>query len=117
MKKYFLFDLDGTLTDPKLGICTCVQYALKDQGIEVNNLDVLEPFIGPPLKDSFMHFYGMNEENAEKAIAKYRERFSEVGLFEMKCMKVFHRCFGDLRQRALSLQWHPVSRRYSWNAF
>lgn len=82
MKKYFLFDLDGTLTDPKLGICTCVQYALKDQGIEVDNLDVLEPFIGPPLKDSFMTFYNLSEEDAEKAIAKYRERFSETGLFE-----------------------------------
>ena len=49
MKKYLLFDLDGTLTDPKIGITTCVQYALHSFGIEEPDLDKLEPFIGPPL--------------------------------------------------------------------
>ena len=82
MKKYLLFDLDGTLTDPKLGITTCVQYALKSFGVEETDLDKLEPFIGPPLKDSFMQFYGMSEEQAETAVAKYRERFQDIGLFE-----------------------------------
>ena len=46
-KKYILFDLDGTLTDSYLGITRCVQYALNDQGIEENNLDVLKQYIGP----------------------------------------------------------------------
>ena len=81
-KKYILFDLDGTLTDPKVGICTCVQHALKAYGIEEPDLDKLEPFIGPPLKDSFMQFYGLSEEDAVAAIEKYRERFSTVGKFE-----------------------------------
>ena len=81
-KKYILFDLDGTLTDPKLGICTCVQHALKEFGIDEPNLDKLEPFIGPPLKDSFMEYYGLSEEQAELAIEKYRERFSVTGKFE-----------------------------------
>ena len=45
MKKYLLFDLDGTLTDPKIGITTCVQYALHSFGIEEPDLDKLEPFI------------------------------------------------------------------------
>ena len=82
MKEYLLFDLDGTLTDPKVGITTCVQYALKEFGIEEPDLDKLEPFIGPPLKDSFIKYYNFSDEDAEKAIAKYRERFSEIGLFE-----------------------------------
>ena len=84
MKNYLLFDLDGTLTDPKVGICTCVQYALASFGIEEPDLDKLEPFIGPPLKDSFMKFYQMDEAQAEAAIEKYRERFSDTGIFENK---------------------------------
>lgn len=82
MKEYLLFDLDGTLTDPKVGITTCVQYALKAFGIEESNLDKLEPFIGPPLKNSFMEFYDMTDEQAEAAVEKYRERFRDIGLFE-----------------------------------
>lgn len=82
MKEYLLFDLDGTLTDPKPGITTCVQYALRSFGIEEPDLDKLEPFIGPPLKDSFMEFYGFDDKKAEAAIEKYRERFRDVGLYE-----------------------------------
>jgi phosphoglycolate phosphatase len=79
---YILFDLDGTLTDPKPGITACVQYALHSMGIEEPDLDKLEPFIGPPLRDSFREFYGMDTEQAEEAVVKYRERFSEKGLYE-----------------------------------
>ena len=82
MKKYFLFDLDGTLTDPKEGITTCVQYALHSLGIEEPDLDRLESFIGPPLKDSFMEFYGFTREQAFLAVEKYRERFDHQGIYE-----------------------------------
>ncbi len=79
---YLLFDLDGTLTDPKPGITRCVAYALDSYGIHVENLDTLTCFIGPPLVDSFMEYYGFSEEQAQAACAKYRERFSSEGLFE-----------------------------------
>lgn len=82
MYQYILFDLDGTLTDSKIGITTCVQYALHKMGIEEPDPDRLEPFIGPPLIDSFREFYGMNEAEAVRAVEYYRERFSTVGLFE-----------------------------------
>lgn len=77
-----LFDLDGTLTDPKEGICKSVQYALRAFGIEEPDIDKLEPFIGPPLVDSFMEFYGMTKERAAEAVVKYRERFSVRGWSE-----------------------------------
>lgn len=84
MSKYdvILFDLDGTLTDPELGITTCVQYALEAQGIHVEDRNTLRPFIGPPLVEGFMTLQGLSREQAEEATAKYRERFSTVGLYE-----------------------------------
>ena len=83
-KEYLLFDLDGTLTDPKEGITKSVQYALKHYGIWVDDLDSLCPFIGPPLKDSFQKYYGFPEEQAREAIQGYREYFSVKGWRENK---------------------------------
>lgn len=82
--QYILFDLDGTLTDPKEGITKCVAYALDTYGIQVEDLDSLCKFIGPPLKESFMVYYGMDDKQGEEAVEKYRERFSVTGLFENK---------------------------------
>ncbi len=80
--QYMLFDLDGTLTDPKIGITTCVAYALEHLGVKTENLDDLCKFIGPPLIDSFQDDYGFSQEDAKFLVSKYRERFSEKGLFE-----------------------------------
>ena len=82
IKKYILFDLDGTVTDPMIGITKSVRYALNKFGIEVEDLNNLCKFIGPPLKDSFMNFYNFTEEDALKAITYYREYFSTNGLYE-----------------------------------
>lgn len=82
MISYLLFDLDGTLTNSKEGITKCVQYALNDQGIMVDNLDLLEPFIGPPLYQSFQEFYHMDAAQAERAVEKYRERYTSTGWLE-----------------------------------
>ncbi len=82
MFQYILFDLDGTLTDPKPGITGCVQYALHEMGIEEPDADRLEVFIGPPLVESFMQFYGMERRLADRAVEKYRERFAVTGIYE-----------------------------------
>lgn len=82
MISYILFDLDGTLTNPKEGITKCVQYALDAFGIHEPDLDKLIPFIGPPLLQSFQEFYGFTPEDAVAAVEKYRERFSTIGLYE-----------------------------------
>ena len=80
MKKYLLFDLDGTLTDPKVGITTCVQYALKDLGIEEEDLSKLEPFIGPPLKDSFMKYYDLDVTIVDNKLQIYKFLTKELSL-------------------------------------
>lgn len=77
-----LFDLDGTLTDPKEGITKCIEYALNKFEIQVGHLDELIPYIGPPLYDSFIKLGSFSEENALLAVDYYRERFREVGMFE-----------------------------------
>ena len=82
MYKYILFDLDGTLIEPKEGITRCVAYALNKFGIEVKNLDDLTVFIGPPLIDSFMLYYNMSLEDANLAVKYYRERFKVNGILE-----------------------------------
>lgn len=77
-----LFDLDGTLTDPAEGITNSVAYALEKYGIKVEDKRSLCSFIGPPLNDSFIKFYGFTPENAMNAIWVYREYFRDRGIFE-----------------------------------
>ncbi|WP_283674644.1 HAD hydrolase-like protein [Butyricicoccus sp. Marseille-Q5471] len=79
MFSYVLFDLDGTLTDPREGITKSVQYALHKMSIDEPDITALEHFIGPPLREEFARSYGMDESAAELATAYYRERFSVSG--------------------------------------
>ena len=103
MYRYLLFDLDGTLTNPKEGITKCVQYALHCFGIEEPDLDKLEPFIGPPLVASFMEFYNLSEEQARKAVEKYRERFRNVGIFENMVYEGVPQMLEDLKNQGKNL--------------
>lgn len=82
MYKVVLFDLDGTLTDSREGICKSVQHAFIKLGRPAPTLKELECFIGPPLKTSFREFYGIVGEEADRGVAFYRERYSVVGKYE-----------------------------------
>lgn len=90
-----LFDLDGTLTDPKLGITRSVQYALRAHGIVVDDLDSLVPFIGPPLRESFVQL-GIAEDRVTAAIASYREYYAPTGLFENSVYPGIVECLSEL---------------------
>ncbi len=80
--QYLLLDLDGTITDPMIGITSSVEYALSYFNIKVSRLEELCPFIGPPLIDSFKEFYNFTDEQAQIALKKYREYFTTKGIFE-----------------------------------
>ena len=77
-----LFDLDGTLTDPGIGITNSVWYALKLRNIEVASREELFRFIGPPLLNSYMQYYGLEEDDARQAITDFRVYFEKSGIFE-----------------------------------
>ena len=79
MYRYILFDLDGTITDPFEGISKCVIYTMESFGMKVEDISKLSSFIGPPLFDQFKAFCGFDDEQAEAAVKKYRERYSTSG--------------------------------------
>ena len=71
MYKTVLFDLDGTLTDPGLGITNSVMYALNKFNIKVEDRTSLYKFIGPPLKESYEKYYHLSDEEITRAVAYY----------------------------------------------
>ena len=81
-KSVLLFDLDGTLTDPGLGITNSIMYALRKFDISAPDRASLYKFIGPPLRESFETFFGFSPEKSELAVKYYREYFSTQGLYE-----------------------------------
>lgn len=81
-KSVLLFDLDGTLTNPAEGITNSFIHALKELGLEIPTYEKLLTFIGPPLIETFKTQFGFDEEMARLGVKKYREYFSEKGLFE-----------------------------------
>ena len=105
MKTYniILFDLDGTLTDPKIGITKSVAYALAKLGITVDDLDSLVHFIGPPLPDSFKKYYKFSDIRAKQAVAYFREYFSVKGLFENRLYPGIPELLNDLQSNGKKL--------------
>lgn len=99
MYKYILFDLDGTLTDPGIGITNSVMYALEKFGIEVSDRASLYKFIGPPLLDSFQNYYGFTKEESELALKYYREYFKPYGLYENEVYNGVEDLLKDLKAK------------------
>lgn len=98
--QYLLFDLDGTITDSETGITRCVEYALNYFGIRVNDLSELSPFIGPPLLDSFKEFYNFTDEQAVIATEKYRERYTDKGIYENELYPGIKELLAEAHQKA-----------------
>ena len=79
---YVLFDFDGTVADTGEGIRRSVAYSLEKLGRAVPDEAVLDRFIGPPLHDSYALYFGMDDAEADRAVAAYRERYVDIGLYE-----------------------------------
>ena len=99
MKHYttILFDLDGTLTDPGLGITNSVAHALARLGRAVPPREQLYRYIGPPLIHSFREYAGLTEAEARQAVTLYREYFAPTGIFENAVYEGIPALLRDLR--------------------
>ena len=95
-----IFDLDGTLTDSGLGILRCAQYALDHFNIHVADLNALRPFVGPPLEDSFIEFYGFTPAQADEAVRIYRERYFTTGVYENEVYPGTREALAELKRRS-----------------
>lgn len=76
------FDLDGTLTDPGMGITNSVAYALRQTGREVPLREELYAYIGPPLLDQFQATYGMSLDEARVLVDHFHNYFERQGILE-----------------------------------
>lgn len=103
MYNYILFDLDGTLTNPEIGITNCVMHALEKFNIKVTDRKELHPFIGPPLDYSFQTYYGLSVDESELAIQYYRERFSVKGLYENEVYEGVDKLLQNLKESGKTL--------------
>ncbi|MCL2085284.1 MAG: HAD hydrolase-like protein [Oscillospiraceae bacterium] len=97
-----VFDLDGTLTDPKEGITKSYQHALSAFGIH-EEADELTKFIGPPLRETFGSYYGFSAQDTERAVAKYREYFFETGIFQNVVYPKIPEALQELKNKNVTL--------------
>ena len=103
MSTWVLFDLDGTLTDNSEGIIKSARFALDRMGFPNEPDSVLRRFIGPPLHDSFMKFYGFTKEKAFEAVDNYRIRYKEKGVYENNLFPGLCEMLKELREKGAKL--------------
>lgn len=95
-----LFDLDGTLTDPGLGITSCIRYAMEQMGGPLEPREAYARFIGPPLQQNFAQLLGSGREHlVDAAVAAYRDRFGDVGMWENERYDGIDDALTELRSR------------------
>ncbi|MBA4068968.1 MULTISPECIES: HAD family hydrolase [Acinetobacter] len=105
MIKNILIDLDGTLTDPKVGITTSARYGLEKIGHPISDEVNIDWIIGPPLKASLAKILNVEADHvlAEQALMGYRERFAVKGLYENHVFEGVAETLAELKRRGYRL--------------
>lgn len=81
---HVVFDLDGTLSDPREGIFNAYQYTATRMGLEIPPAGQLNALIGPPLQKGFMDVFGLSGDRLMEGVKHFREYYGEKGLYENK---------------------------------
>lgn len=103
-KDILFFDLDGTIVDSAPGIKESVRFALSHFGIDEKDEEKLNLFIGPPLFDAFSSIYGMNKEDADTAVAKYRENYKQnKAMLKYKVYDGVEKMFKTLKEKGFKI--------------
>ncbi|MBR5969042.1 MAG: HAD hydrolase-like protein [Lachnospiraceae bacterium] len=103
MLQYLLFDLDGTLTESGRGVINGVKAALRHFQIDIPDEKSLSVFLGPPLKDSFMRFFDMEEAQAEEAVEAYRAYYHVTGVYENDLYPRVKEVLGRLKEKGFQM--------------
>jgi phosphoglycolate phosphatase len=101
-ERFALFDLDGTLTDPEIGITRCVDHALDALGLPVPDPATIRTFIGPPIRDAFI-MMGVPPSQVEEAVERYRDRYSPIGMYENEVIPGVVGCLDRLEDAGVVL--------------
>ncbi len=100
---YVIFDFDGTIVDTGEGILKSLQYSFEQMGNDVPSMEELKRFIGPPVYYSYTHFYGISEDEVDAYIKKYRERYTEKGVYECHLYDGMSELLDALRERGIKV--------------
>jgi phosphoglycolate phosphatase len=104
MRSNLLFDLDGTLTDPRPGLVRSVLAALERMGRELPHEADLNFIIGPPIQHSLATILEtVDEKEIERCLGYFRERYSTVGLFENEVYPGIPEALVDLKSKGYHL--------------
>ena len=100
---YVIFDFDGTVADTGEGILKSLQYSFVAMGDEAPDLSDLTKFIGPPVYYSYTTFYGISEDKVDMYVKKYRERYSEKGIYESKVYDGLKELIISLKEKGIKV--------------
>lgn len=101
--EYVIFDFDGTVVDTGEGIIKSLQYSFEQMGREIPDMSDLRRFIGPPIYYSYTHFYGVSEDEVETYIKKYRERYTDKGIYECHLYEGMAELLDRLREKGIKV--------------
>lgn len=97
------FDFDGTIADTGVGIFNSVSYAIEAMGFSPLPDDRLRTFIGPPIFESFKRELKMTDEQSTRAVEKYRERYSESGIYQLEVYEGIEELINELKNSGIKV--------------